>query len=204
MTEIREIMAARREALGVTYPQLARSLDTSETQVNRWCTKSDPPARMLRPIARALSFSVAELVGDVPVGLDLSGLWHALWSTSRDGLSTLNSHTLHARHFGEFVYLDAEGDYAWRADFRLDGSALTGSYRAVDEGRNERGAMSLTLNHHGSSAAIGHWSGSWADGINGVGYGVITRDEQRRHRLMKLLLDQPTSMITEWPREDQG
>lgn len=202
MSTISTTMQNRRTAIGMTYSTLAKLLDTNETQARRWCTVTTPPAEQLEAIARALNFSVSELLGLTPIGLDLSGGWKAVWETTRDGVPTLNRHELTATHSGEWVYLDADGDYDWRADFRLTGSSLTGTYRAVDSGRNEHGVMSLTLNHHGGSAAIGHWSGAWADGINGVGRGVIARDADRADRLMKLLMDRDTLMITEWPTED--
>lgn len=195
-------MYARRLAIGMPRSALARHLGTNETQIKRWETATAPPADLLANIADGLNFSVAELLGLLPVGLDLSGVWYAVWQTTRDGLPILNRHTLNARHSGEFVYLDADGDYDWRADFRINGSSLGGSYAAVAEHRNERGQMNLTLNHHGGTAAIGHWAGAWADGIEGVGFGVIARDESRAERLMKKLMELPSLMITEWPQED--
>jgi len=195
-------MYARRKAIGMARAELARILGTNEKQIQRWETQTAPPADLLINIAAGLNFSVAELIGLTPTGLDLSGHWNAVWQTSRDGVPLLNRHSLEARHNGEFVYFDADGDYDWRADFRLVGSTLNGSYAAVAEHRNERGMMHLTLNHHGGTAAIGHWAGEWADGIGGVGFGVIARDPERAERLMKKLLELPSLMITEWPQED--
>jgi transcriptional regulator with XRE-family HTH domain len=201
MGDIKENLRNRREAIGMSRAALARHLGTDEGAIKRWETRNAPPAEILNHIATALGFSVAELLGITPLGLDLSGEWHAVWQTTRDGIPTLNRHVLTAKHAGEFVYLTADGDYDWVADFRLQGSQLVGPYQAVDQSRNERGVMCLTINHHGGAAAIGHWSGSWSDGINGVGFGVIARDEQRADRLMKLLMDQDSLLITEWPRE---
>ncbi|MBF6253642.1 helix-turn-helix transcriptional regulator [Nocardia farcinica] len=204
MGTISNNMKTRREAIGQTKAGLARILGTSDKQISRWEDGTAPPAEMLVAIAAALNFSVSELLGIAPTGLDLSGKWHAVWETSRDGIPTLNRHELEARHSGEFVYLHADGDYDWIADFRLSGSVLMGTYRAVDESRQEMGAMFLTLNHHGSNAAIGHWAGQWADGIAGSGYGVIARDPERADRLMKLLKDRPEGLIRDWPMEDVG
>jgi transcriptional regulator with XRE-family HTH domain len=199
MSSISENLRARREALGMTRTKLARLLDTNETQIRRYETKTSPPAELLDDYAQALNFSVAEILGITPIGLDLTGEWHARWETTRDGIPTTNFHTLNATHSGEFVYLDATGDYDWRADLRFKDSNLTGTYQAVSDRRDERGALYFVLNGHGD-AAIGRWSGRWADGILGDGYGVLARDEARADRLIKLLptIDGP---ITEWPRE---
>lgn len=204
MGSISENMRTRREAIGLPKSTLARILGVDPKQIDRWEKVNTPPADMIPNIATALGFSISELYGVTRVGLDLSGEWHAVWQTTRDGIETLNRHVLNARHAGEFVYLDADGDYDWRADFRIQGSVLKGMYQAVDEGRNESGVMFMTLNHHGSSTAIGRWTGTWADGICGDGFGVIARDSERADQMMKILLESGTSTIKEWPKEDRG
>lgn len=198
MGSISERLGARRTAIGMSKAALARALGVDPKQISRWEGGTTPPAEMLPNLAKALNFSVAELMGLTPTGLDLSGEWYAVWDTTRDGVRTLNRHELHANHLGEFVYMSADGDYDWLADLRLRGSTLTGSYQAVAEHRNECGALHLTLDHHGVYA-IGHWIGSWADGIGGSGFGVIARDPEVSDRQMKKLLDQGTYMIYDFP-----
>jgi transcriptional regulator with XRE-family HTH domain len=199
---VSENMRNRRRALGITIAGMAQALGKAERQITKWEGEVTPPTVMLEPIARALNFSVSELLGLTPMGMDLSGTWHAIWNTTRGGLPVLNRHEMEAKHAGEFVYFHADGDYDWRMDARLRGTTLKGDYQAVSESRNESGTMHLILNHHGD-IAIGHWAGEWADGIGGVGLGVIARDPDRAERMMKLLIDRDTLMITEWPREDQ-
>ncbi|WP_454193976.1 helix-turn-helix domain-containing protein [Nocardia sp. Marseille-Q1738] len=199
MGSISDNMRNRRLAIGQTKAGLARILGTSDKQIGRWEDGTAPPSEALVNIAQALNFSVAELLGIAPIGLDLSGEWYATWDTSRDGLPTLNRHGLTATHAGEFVYLDADGDYDWRADLRLSDSKLTGTYQAVSDQRQERGALYFVLNHEGD-AAIGRWTGQWTDGILGGGFGAMARDADRADRLIKWLMEHD-GPITEFPRE---
>jgi len=201
MTTISERMRSRREALGLSKAAVARALGTYEKQVLRWEAGQEPRASQLLPIAEALNMPVSELLGATPVNIKLSGPWFAIWQTSRDGIPTLNRHELDAKHHGEFVYFRADGDYDWIADMFLSGSQLTGRYKAVDESRQERGVMELTLDSHGYSFAIGHWAGAWADGISGSGLGVIARSDELADKLMKRLMENPDGLIKEWPKE---
>jgi len=170
--------------------------------MSRWETESNPPIEWLEPIAKALNVSVSELIGITPLGVNLSGVWYAVWDTTRDGIRTLNRHTLNAKHSGEFIYFDAEGDYTWRADLRLRGLTITGTYQAVDGSRDELGSMCLTMDLRAPTAAIGHWNGAADNCMNNAGFGVLARDYARADRLMKILLDSGDPTIREWPRED--
>src|SRR5690606_1434497 len=100
--------------------------------MSRWETESNPPIEWLEPIAKALNVSVSELIGITPLGVNLSGVWYAVWDTTRDGIRTLNRHTLHAKHSGEFIDSYAEGSSTWWEHFRFRGLTIPGTYQAFD------------------------------------------------------------------------
>ncbi|MFC8387042.1 helix-turn-helix domain-containing protein [Nocardia sp. NPDC057272] len=197
MTSIGGNMYARRTALKLSRAAVARALDTNETQVKRWETTTSPPSDRLVDIAKALDMSVGQLLGIMPIGLDMSGKWNAVWQTSRRRQPIVNTHELEATHAGEFVNFRATGDYGWNSDQQLYGTSLAGTYRAVELDRNEHGALYFVLSHTGD-AAIGRWSGQWTDGILGGGYGVLARDPVRAELLLEWLM-RHNGPITEFP-----
>lgn len=201
MSSISENMRARREVLKISRAALARALGTNETQIKRYETTTSPPSDMLVNIAQALNFPVTQLLGIAPIGLDMTGPWHAVWQTTRNRHPTINTHVMTATHAGEFLNLkaDNEDDYAWNADLKIYGTSLAGTYQAVEPARNEHGSLYFVLSHT-AEAAIGRWQGQYQDGILGSGYGVLARDAVHAELLLNWLIKQNVP-ITEFPTE---
>lgn len=201
MPELGDIIRGRRTALGMEQSDLADAIGSTARQVSRWENNAqEPAASNVRRIARALGVSTDELLGEMPMGLDLSGRWHAAWDTSRDRVPVVDRHTIDATHRGiEFTFA-ATGDYLWSGTLRHVDGSLMGAYLSTERNKMYRGSLYFTLAEDGS-AAIGRWSGLWADGLVGGGWGVLARDEDRADRLMDTI-QAHEGPLTEWPRED--
>ncbi|MEV6449614.1 helix-turn-helix transcriptional regulator [Amycolatopsis sp. NPDC051716] len=196
------IIERRREALGLNLMQLADRVGVTEKQISRWEKNTQKPGpENIRRLARALILTLDELLGLVPIGLDLSILRFAAWETSRNGMPVVDRHTITARHTGGEVTFAAEGDYLWSGVLRIVDHSLMGSYLSTERDHFYRGVLYFPLIAADWSAVIGRWTGTWADGPLGDGYGVLASDEDRAGRLMNSVLahDGP---LTEWPRED--
>lgn len=201
MRTVGEVIKQRRTQLGVEQRQLAAQVGVTVRQIGRWENgEQEPTASSCQALARALNLTLAQLFGQVPIGLDLSGKWFAAWQTSRQGAPVIDRHTLTAEHAGDFITLNADGDYLWSGDLRTIDGSLFGTYRATEHDRQFRGALYFTLSAD-LDAAIGRWSGLWADGIVGGGWGVLARDTNRAGRLLDSVIA-VEGPLTEWPRED--
>src|SRR5690606_27508299 len=105
MGSIGQNIRHRREAIGMSKAEMARQLGTDPSRITSWeADKSAPAATAITHITRVLGFSVSELLGEVPIGLDLSGKWFAAWQTTRDKKPAVNRHTLITTHAGEWAY----------------------------------------------------------------------------------------------------
>lgn len=202
MPDLGSIIRDRRKTLGLEQSDLAERVAVNVAQISRWeNNKQEPVASKCRALARALGLSTDELHGVVPVGLDLSGVWYAAWDTSRGGEHVIDRHPIEAKHRGvRFTFASTGGDYLWAADLRWDGDNLTGDYISSDRDRLNKGALYFWLAED-TRAAIGRWSGRWADGILGEGgFGAIARTQARADWLIDWLIrhDGP---VTEWPDE---
>ncbi|MGW0052021.1 helix-turn-helix domain-containing protein [Nocardia nova] len=200
MREVGEIIKARRLDLGLTGKGLAARVGTTEVQISRWENeKQQPNPPFLRSIARALNLTADELLGMVEFEVDLSGAWFAAWDTTRGGAAVIDKHTLKATHRGAHFTFAADGDYLWTGNLRFGEGSLTGSYLSTEADRLFEGALYFTLSPD-AKAAIGKWSGKWADGLVGGGWGVLARDERRGDWLIrKVIADGP---LSEWPADD--
>lgn len=205
MPELGDIIRARRTDLGMEQSDLAEAVGANVRQVGRWekagqAGGQEPTASNIKRLARALGVSTDELLGEMPMGLDLSGRWFAAWDTSRNRVPVIDRHEITATHRGiEFTFA-ADGDYLWSGNLRHVDGSLMGTYLATERARMFRGSLYFTLAEDGS-AAIGRWSGLWADGLVGGGWGVLARDEDRAGRLMDTVKAHE-GPLTEWPRED--
>lgn len=197
--DLGSIIRDRRTALGLEQLDLADRVGTTATQISRWENgKQEPAATNCRLLARALGLSVDELLGVVPIGLDLSGPWHAAWDTTRGGEPVIDRHEINATHRGVDFAFAANGDYLWSGNLRYAEGSLMGNYLSTERDRLNRGALYFMLSDD-AGAAIGRWSGLWADGIVGGGWGVLARDKGRADRLLQIAMaDGP---LTEWPDE---
>jgi len=186
----------------MSIPELAQAIGVSPRQLMRYeADEQGPPLPVSNRLCKSLDVSLDELAGNRPIGLNLAGDWHARWQTTRDGVPTVDAHTITAAFASTYVVFRAtSGDYAWRGDMKLTEGAIEGTYHSTDSGRRSRGVMRLTLSAHGDYA-LGTWAGLWVDGIHGVGWGVIARDEAVSDRLIKSLMDRDSYVLTEWPRE---
>lgn len=200
MPDVGTIIQTRRKALRLEQPDLAMRVGTTATQISRWENgKQEPTASNLRMLAIALGLSADELLGIVPLGLDLSGRWFAAWDTTRGGEPVVDRHALVAQHVGVDFTFSADGDYLWSGNLRYIDGSLMGSYLSTERDHLFRGSLYFAMEK--DTEAIGRWSGTWADGIVGSGWGVLARDEQRAGDLMKAQLARGGPLI-EWPRED--
>lgn len=198
---IGDIIRGRRTALGLEQTQLAALVGVDVRQIGRWENgKQEPTASNCIALARSLGLSLPELFGEVPTGLDLSGQWFAAWDTTRDGVPVIDRHTIIAKHKGAALTWSADGDYLWAGDLQLIDGSLMGTYLSTEHDRMFRGSLYFMLSPD-FTAAIGRWSGRWADGLVGGGLGVLARDFDRAGRLLHTAMkhDGP---LTEWPRED--
>lgn len=197
MPEVGDIIKAGRIALGLEQADLARRVGTTATQVSRWENgRQEPTASSCVAIARALGMSADELLGLVPIGLDLSGTWHAAWDTTRDRMPVIDRHTLTAHMRGVDFSFSADGDYLWSGSLRYVDGSLTGAYLSSERDKMYRGALYFALAPDGE-AAIGRWAGLWVDGLVGGGWGVLARDEQRAADLIDTML-MHGGPLTEW------
>lgn len=194
-----ERIRTRREALDWSQVDLADRCGVSSKQVGRWESETqDPTLTNAGVIARVLGITLAELAGEVAMGLDIAGVWHAAWDTTRDGEPVINRHLINATQAGEAIRLDADGDYLWTGECHAVDGAVIGTYRAIERGRSQCGALHFIV---GEGALIGRWSGQWVDGLIGTGWGVLAREPRRADRLMKLLVEHD-GPVTAWPQED--
>ncbi|MFE2997987.1 multiprotein-bridging factor 1 family protein [Nocardia sp. NPDC059246] len=198
-----KIIRDARDARGWSQADLADLVGVEAQQVSRWERDIAPPnLNNAVELSRALDISLDELAGLIPLGLDLSGVWYAAWQTWRESDQVINTHSLMAKHHGERVRFQAEGDYDWFGDFRLSWHLLKGDYRATEPGGPATGAMllALTADH---DIALGSWSGLTGEGKLGRGWGVIARSEHDSSRVLLQLIKSPGS-VTEWPIELAG
>lgn len=191
----------RRLALGIDQDQLADMVGVRPETVGRWERgRNAVTTDYLVDLARVLDLSLDELMGLRPIGRDLSGVWHAMWQTTRDGVPTIDYHTIEAKFASEYVLFQAtSGDYVWRGDFRHAHDELMGTYRSLDHGRQSSGMMRFTLNAHGDTA-IGTWAGSNIDGLHQYGWGVLARDKSKAELSIKYLVDRDEK-LTDYPPE---
>lgn len=194
-----DIIQARREALNWSKIDLADRCGVSSKQVERWEGGSQHPTIPNAVVlSRVLGITLAELAGEVAMGLDIAGVWHAAWDTTRDGEPVTNRHLITATQAGEAIRFDADGDYLWTGECRAVDGAVIGTYRAIERGKSQCGALHFIV---GDGALIGRWSGQWVDGLIGTGWGVLARDSDRADRLIKTLVEHD-GPVTAWPQED--
>lgn len=197
------IIEAARRRLGLSQAELADLVGCTANQVSRWERDiQEPSLSSAIELARALGLSVGALGGLVAAGAEMAGSWFATWQTWRAGVQTINSHGVEARHHGEFVTLQADGDYVWFGNLRVDGYSLIGDYRAVELGKPAHGALYLAVSPD-RDAALGRWTGLTAEGLLGTGWGVFARSALRSRELLELLVESP-AQVTEWPIELAG
>lgn len=203
MKSVGKIMGARRAERGISQGRMAELLGIGERQVRKY--EGDEQQFNFSTgikIAKLLGISVAELAGELSSSIDLSGPWFAAWETTRDRVKVINRHRLTASQSMDFVGFTADGDYIWSADMRLFQDRLDGRYSAIDAASRNAGTFHFWLAAD-ADAAIGRWSGEYADGPLGWGWGVLAREEARAERLMATLLEHPeTEPLTIWPEED--
>ncbi|WP_280305660.1 helix-turn-helix domain-containing protein [Nocardia neocaledoniensis] len=199
MSDLGDFIRRRRDQLGWNQLQLADRCGVSDKQVGRWESGSQVPTLTSASVlARALGVTLAELAGEVTMGLDIAGVWHAAWDTTRDGEPVINRHLINATQAGETIRLDADGDYLWTGECHAVDGAVIGTYRAIERGQSQCGALHFIV---GDGALIGRWSGQWVDGLIGTGWGVLAREPGRADRLMKTLVEHD-GPVTAWPQED--
>ncbi|OXR46697.1 hypothetical protein B7C42_01672 [Nocardia cerradoensis] len=200
MREVGEVIEARRVDLGLTAKQLAARMGTTEVQISRWVNgKQQPGPPYLRLLAQVLNLTADELLGFVEYETDLSKKWIAFWDTTRGGEPVIDQHTIQATHRGAYFTFSADGDYLWTGNLKLGNGSLTGTYLSAEADRLFEGALYFTLSPD-AKAAVGKWSGRWADGLVGGGWGVLARDERRGDWLIrKVIADGP---LSEWPADD--
>lgn len=195
------IIRDRRTALGLGQVALGERCGVSERQIGRWENGTqEPAATSCIRLAQALNLTFEQLFGQAAVGLDLSGKWFAAWDTTRAGEPVIDRHTITAQHKGGGVAFAADGGYLWSGDLRTVDGSLMGTYLSSERDQMYRGSLYFLLAPDGD-AAIGRWSGLWADGLVGSGWGVLARDAARADALLKIVMA-AEGPLTEWPRED--
>jgi len=195
-----DTIESRRLALGMSRPELAALVGVNERQIRRWeASEQEPTASSCAALARSLGLTLPELFGEIPIGLDMSGQWFAAWDTSRNTIRVVDRHTITATHRGAIMTFAADGDYLWSGDLRIVDGSLMGTYLATEADRMFRGSLYFAMSLD-RDAAIGRWSGLWADGLVGGGWGVLAREESRAGALLELVMSHE-GPLTEWPKE---
>ncbi|WP_433680661.1 helix-turn-helix domain-containing protein [Nocardia sp. CA-119907] len=194
-----EVIRTRRNQLGLTQSQIAETIGVNLRQVVRYeAGEQEPAFSVAVRLAKALGISLAELAGEIPTGLNLSGEWWAAWETSKDGIPRVDVHSMFANQQADQIHLDASravnvslegGTYAWRGEVRIwDNEALIGWYRATDGAVRSKGSIYFHLHQHGQSA-YGRWVGMSYDGEVITGWGAMARDADSVKRIVEQLIE---------------
>ena len=167
----------------------------------RWEQGTIPSRSYRRLLAGLLDSST-----DEPVGVDMSGLWHAAWQSWHDGHHVVGIQQVRCEQVGPHIAWSAldrghppgagqaeafrreDGGYVWQGELRLwDGELLIGWYAADDGSVRSKGAVHLALHPHGLV-----WSGRWVglsyDGVSETGLGAMSRTEQDVARAIETLI----------------
>lgn len=200
MATYSEILRKQRKARGLDQTDIARAAGVDVRTVQRWERGErgfDFPVTAGK-VARALGLTLDELAGITPIGIELSGDWHARWRTWRYGNEVIDRHPMAITQTGPRVEMDSTGDYQWRAEMNIVGYHLDGTYRSIEVDRQFHGALHLWLSED-ANMMIGHWSGSFFDGPMGGDWGVIARDGDKAEAMIRWLSEHGSAPLLEWP-----
>ncbi|WP_308646818.1 helix-turn-helix domain-containing protein [Nocardia cyriacigeorgica] len=195
--KVGERIRAARVRRGMDRKELAAAVDVELRQIGRWETGEQAPslARSVQ-LAHALQVPIAEIAGETPGGIDLSGDWWAAWQTQKDGVERMDVHALAVGQQGEILSLDGslarpveEGSFQWLGELRLwDNEALMGWYRASDGAVRSKGTIYFALHPHGR-LAWGSWVGQSYDGLVIRGWGAMAREHDEVERVVDRLIE---------------
>jgi transcriptional regulator with XRE-family HTH domain len=208
MPDYGEILRVRRLARGLDQKDIAEAAGVGLRTVQRWedCERQIDFPDIAMKIARKLGLTLDELAGVTPIGIELSGEWHARWQTWRYGQPVIDRHPTAITQSGPRLVMDSTGDYMWRAETSLVGDHLEGIYHSIEVGREFHGTLHLWLGvrtdeflNAEADMMIGHWSGSFFDAPVGSGWGVIARDGDQAERMIRHLIDHGSAPLLAWP-----
>ncbi|WP_281211552.1 helix-turn-helix transcriptional regulator [Nocardia speluncae] len=186
-----------RERRRMTAEDLAVLVGVTKRQIGRWENGEQAPslARSVQ-LAHALQVPIAEIAGESPGGIDLSGDWCAAWQSQKDGVGRVDVHALTIGQQGEILSLNGslarpvgEGSVQWLGELRLwDNEALMGWYRTADGAVRSKGTIYFALHPHGQMA-WGTWAGQSCEGLVIRGWGAIARDRDEVERVVHGLIE---------------
>lgn len=202
-----EVLLVRRLERGLDQQAIAAAAGVSARTVQRWEDgerQIDLPTAM--KVARKLGLTLDEFAGIMPIGIELSGEWHARWQTWRYKQPVIDRHTTRIEQSGPRMTMDSDGDYNWHADMTIVGEHANGTYRSIEVGREFGGTFHLWLNtrtdewlNAEADMMIGHWSGSFFDAPMGGGWGVIARDPDQGEAMIRHLIEHGFEPLPSWP-----
>jgi transcriptional regulator with XRE-family HTH domain len=188
MDALGDTIKRRRQELGISQSELARSAGVNLRQVRRYESNEQQPVLPVAVrLASALGITVGELAGLTADRIELDGTWWAAWQTFNDGTEVIATQPVGLRQQGFTVQIEAlersteneRGGYLWRGEMRLwDGQVLMGYYAAADGNVRSKGTVFFVLHPHGQNAD-GRWVGLSYDGPIVTGHAALarTRDE---------------------------
>jgi transcriptional regulator with XRE-family HTH domain len=208
MASYGEILRVRRLVRGLEQKDIAEAAGVGVRTVQRWEDDErqiDFPGTATK-VARKLGLTLDELAGIMPIGIELSGQWHARWQTWRYGQPVIDRHSTMIEQSGPRMSMDSDGDYNWHAEMNIVGDHANGTYRSIEVGREFGGTFHLWLNtttdeslNAEADMMIGHWSGSFFDAPMGGGWGVVGRDADQAEQMIRHLIDHGFAPLPSWP-----
>lgn len=208
MASYGEILRVRRLVRGLEQKDIAEAAGVGVRTVQRWEDDErqiDFPGTATK-VARKLGLTLDELAGIMPIGIELSGQWHARWQTWRYKQPVIDRHSTMIEQSGPRMSMDSDGDYNWHAEMNIVGNHANGTYRSIEVGQEFGGTFHLWLNtttdeslNADADMMIGHWSGSFFDAPMGGGWGVVGRDPDQAERMIRHLIDHGFAPLPGWP-----
>src|SRR5215204_939100 len=121
--DMADVIRSRRRQLGLSQVELAKAAGVSVRQMARYeAGEQQPVLSAAVDLAAALGITLAQLAGQSPDGIDLTGDWWSGWQTFRDGAELLACQPVRFAQEGDLIQVAATargltdeqgGGYLW-------------------------------------------------------------------------------------------